>query len=107
MTGKEAPLTILSPSTVLKPDGRRDLVGDWFCCALPPGSVSHPDRLHDARPEWLPALVPGTVASSLQALGRWIWTIPWTPMPTIGGTVHPSPRHHCNRAMRAPFVSMG
>lgn len=45
------------------------LAGPWFLCAHPPNSIAHPDQLATA--VWKPALVPGTVASSLAALGDW------------------------------------
>jgi beta-mannosidase len=42
----------------------------WSCCAQQAGSITHPHQLAGA-PGWLPALVPGTVASALQANGLW------------------------------------
>jgi beta-mannosidase len=48
----------------------------WSCGEQPPASISHPNQL-DQRPiDWLPALVPGTVASTLRAHGRWDITQP-------------------------------
>src|SRR5436190_3036239 len=44
--------------------------GPWSCCARPPGAVAHPDHLV-SHSDWLPASVPGTVASALCAAARW------------------------------------
>jgi hypothetical protein len=43
----------------------------WKLCSQPPGSIAHPDELPQQASGWLPAVVPGTVAAALQALGRW------------------------------------
>jgi beta-mannosidase len=43
----------------------------WSCCEQPAGVIAHPDQLPNAAPQWFPAIVPGTVASALQACGRW------------------------------------
>ena len=43
----------------------------WSCCEQPPGSITHPEQLVNARPDWLPAAVPGTVAGTLRSQGRW------------------------------------
>jgi beta-mannosidase len=42
----------------------------WECCSTPPGAVAHPKQLGEDR-DWMPATVPGTVASALQGDGRW------------------------------------
>jgi beta-mannosidase len=47
------------------------LVAPWSFCEQPPGSIPHPDQLEHAKADWFPAIVPGTVASALQACGRW------------------------------------
>jgi beta-mannosidase len=41
----------------------------WTFCAQGASAVAHPEALKDAA--WLSALVPGTVAASLAAAGRW------------------------------------
>ncbi len=43
----------------------------WSCCARPPGTIAHPDDLPPSAADWMPAIVPGTVAAALQASGRW------------------------------------
>ena len=43
----------------------------WRCCAQRPGKISHPSQLLVESPEWVPATVPGTVASTLAANNRW------------------------------------
>jgi beta-mannosidase len=43
----------------------------WFFCASPPGAILRPEQLEEAKLEWLPAVVPGTVAMALRAAGRW------------------------------------
>lgn len=43
----------------------------WTCGACPPGSVTSPDQLATASPDWLPAPVPGTVAAALRSQGKW------------------------------------
>ena len=43
----------------------------WLCCAQPPGAITHPDQLSAVPSHWLPAPVPGTVASALQSNGQW------------------------------------
>ena len=48
----------------------------WSCCASPPGTITHPDQLDDAKVDWLPAMVPGTVAAALHAAGRWSYDRP-------------------------------
>ena len=45
--------------------------GPWECCAQAPGTITRPDQLPLANSDWLPATVPGTVASTLRACGRW------------------------------------
>lgn len=48
----------------------------WSCRATSPGGITHPDQLGDAAFDWLPALVPGTVAAALHAAGRWDYDRP-------------------------------
>jgi beta-mannosidase len=48
----------------------RIALGPWSFCAQWPDAASHPDQLRDCG-AWDNALVPGTVASSLRALGKW------------------------------------
>ena len=48
----------------------------WSCCEQPPASISHPAQLNEVATHWLPALVPGTVASTLRANGQWDITQP-------------------------------
>src|SRR5205807_1802876 len=43
----------------------------WRCCGTPAGALRHPDQLRDAEVEWLPAIVPGTVAATLRAAAKW------------------------------------
>lgn len=50
--------------------------GPWFCCAQRAGEVTRPQDLQAAACDWLAAAVPGTVASALQAKGRWDWAQP-------------------------------
>ena len=42
----------------------------WECAGLDPGSVETPADLAAAGPRWVPAPVPGTVASAMRAAGR-------------------------------------
>ncbi len=51
-------------------------LGQWSCCAHRPHEVSHPDQLAAANSAWMPAAVPGTVASALHAAGRWSFDEP-------------------------------
>jgi len=46
-------------------------LGPWDCCAHAPGVVIRPEQLAGANGEWLAAAVPGTVAETLRAGGRW------------------------------------
>jgi beta-mannosidase len=50
--------------------------GPWSCCAQWPGAIHHPDELSAADVEWLSATVPGTVASALDASGKWDFEAP-------------------------------
>jgi beta-mannosidase len=43
----------------------------WSCCAQPAGSIAKPADLTTCSADWLPATVPGTVASVLNAKGKW------------------------------------
>ena len=53
------------------PDGgQRSLGGGWECAGLRAGSVAGPGELAAAAADWLPALVPGTVAGAYRAAGR-------------------------------------
>ena len=45
--------------------------GPWTFCAQPPDAIKHSNQLREVNADWLPALVPGTVASALRALGKW------------------------------------
>lgn len=47
------------------------VTGAWFCCSLPPGTITHPEQLQASNAGWLPAQVPGTVASALAQVGDW------------------------------------
>ncbi len=47
------------------------VLSDWFLAATEPGAVADPAGLTDAPMEWIPASVPGTVASALRTAGRW------------------------------------
>ncbi|MEI8146084.1 MAG: glycoside hydrolase family 2 protein, partial [Alphaproteobacteria bacterium] len=50
---------------------RRNLgAEDWFLCLVAPEAAETPDQLPQII-DWFPAQVPGTVAASLAALGRW------------------------------------
>ncbi len=46
-------------------------IGQWSCCAHAPGTIQHPSQLENVASEWLPALVPGTVAEVLRVNGLW------------------------------------
>ncbi|MCB1207976.1 MAG: glycoside hydrolase family 2 protein [Verrucomicrobiales bacterium] len=48
----------------------------WSCCAVPPGMVSTPAGLEGLQTDWMPAAVPGTVASALRAAGKWDYQHP-------------------------------
>lgn len=48
----------------------------WQCCAQSPDSVTDPAQLDDVSADWLPAEIPGTVASALRAHGRWSFDRP-------------------------------
>jgi beta-mannosidase len=49
----------------------------WFCCAQPAGAIAEPADLLAAKPDWLPASVPGTAASALRDSGRWSFDQPF------------------------------
>ncbi|SDD36478.1 beta-mannosidase [Cupriavidus sp. YR651] len=55
--------------------GNARLEGNWTCLETFAGAVAHPGELAD-NGNWLPAPVPGTVASALRAAGRWDDTAP-------------------------------
>ena len=46
------------------------LDAEWECAGLEPGSADGPADLHAAGARWVPAPVPGTVASAMRAAGR-------------------------------------
>ncbi len=48
----------------------------WRCCAQTPDSITDPAQLEDVSADWLPAVIPGTVASALRAHGRWSFDRP-------------------------------
>jgi len=48
-----------------------ELNSDWQLACVAPGAISHPTDLQNIPLEWIPAIVPGTVAQSLQVAGRW------------------------------------
>ncbi len=48
----------------------------WSCSAHRPNSITNPQQLADSVSEWLPAFVPGTVASALNRAGRWSFEEP-------------------------------
>ncbi len=48
----------------------------WSCSAHRPNEITHPSQLIDAETQWLRASVPGTVASALNAAGRWSFDEP-------------------------------
>lgn len=48
----------------------------WECCAQPAGAVSDSRALGSCRSSWIPAAVPGTVASILSANGKWSFEEP-------------------------------
>ena len=48
----------------------------WSCSAHRPNSVTDPQQLAAADPEWLSSQVPGTVASALNQAGRWSFEEP-------------------------------
>jgi beta-mannosidase len=46
-------------------------LGPWSLCAQAPNAIAKPSQLNDTVARWLPAVVPGTVASALEANGQW------------------------------------
>lgn len=50
---------------------RQLLIGGWEICATGPDECVGPEILESAPRTWIPALVPGTAASSLLAAGLW------------------------------------
>lgn len=46
-------------------------VGEWSCISTQPGSVQHPRELEACGSNAFPAIVPGTVAGTLHAAGKW------------------------------------
>jgi len=52
-------------------DNALALDAGWQLVGNSPGSVSSPDGLDDQPLDWLPAVVPGTVAQSLELAGQW------------------------------------
>jgi beta-mannosidase len=50
--------------------------GPWSCTGRDPGSVTYPDQLDAKGGDWLPAVVPGTVAAALDAAGLWDFNQP-------------------------------
>jgi beta-mannosidase len=54
----------------LTPRSTRIILDAWSCCAQPPGTIVDPDHLARTATDWLPATVPGTVASALRAAGK-------------------------------------
>lgn len=65
---------LTTPEEVAMPP--RLAFGPWFCGPTPPGAIAHPDQLPYAGIDWLPARVPGTVASALHAARRWDYDRP-------------------------------
>jgi len=65
-------LPILRPGVAV---GRARLEGDWTFLETFANAAAHPGELSETG-HWLPALVPGTVASALSAAGRWDDTAP-------------------------------
>ncbi len=51
-------------------------LSSWECCAQPPGLISDPRKLKACEHGWLPAAVPGTVASILAANDTWSFEEP-------------------------------
>lgn len=51
-------------------------IGPWLCCAHRPGLVDNPALLNEIEAIWMPATVPGTVASTLAANNRWSFENP-------------------------------
>src|SRR5882724_2547503 len=49
--------------------------GPWSLVARTPGETTHPDQLRDAD-DAIPAVVPGTVATALNAAGNWDFNRP-------------------------------
>ncbi|MEK7695016.1 MAG: glycoside hydrolase family 2 protein [Pseudomonadota bacterium] len=60
-------LPVLRPGVAV---GDARLEGDWTLLETFANAVAHPGELDDGG-HWLPAPVPGTVASALRAAGRW------------------------------------
>ena len=51
-------------------------IGPWLCCAHRPGTITDPSQLSAVEAEWLPTVVPCTVASTLAAHNRWSFEHP-------------------------------
>lgn len=52
------------------------LLSSWLCCAHRPGAITNPAQLSGLPSEWLPAVAPCTVASTLAANQRWSFEHP-------------------------------
>ena len=48
-----------------------EITSGWEFAGVPSGTVSSAEHLNASSLDWLPAVVPGTVAQSLEAAGRW------------------------------------
>ncbi|WP_010587318.1 glycoside hydrolase family 2 protein [Schlesneria paludicola] len=46
-------------------------LGEWSCCSHASGSITSPSQLDALPAEWLATSVPGTVAATLESVGRW------------------------------------
>ncbi|MEN7528820.1 glycoside hydrolase family 2 protein [Cupriavidus sp. DL-D2] len=65
-------LPLLRPGVAVGPSR---LEGDWTFLETFANAAAHPGELSDTG-HWLPATVPGTVATALRAAGRWDETLP-------------------------------
>lgn len=61
----------MSPLRQIEGNEQTVLTDGWELVATDPGTASDPAALVASNPAWLPALVPGTAASSLRAAGAW------------------------------------
>lgn len=93
MTARDAEPALLPELCLGVSVGNARLEGDWTLLETPANAAAHPDALRANGP-WLPAPVPGTVASALRAAGRW-------------DDAAPPPLHQHDFWYRLPFLGSG
>lgn len=62
--------------TETDPKSRRMVLGPWKCSSHSPHTTPSPSEISNSKREEIPASVPGTVASALQAAGLWSFEHP-------------------------------